>query len=103
SRLRYVDGDYNDAKTFSELASILNGEKACRPIHYLAIPPSMFATVVQQLKAANCTDNARVILEKPFGRDLESARTLNAILHQVFPEDSIFRIDHFLGKEAVQN
>lgn len=101
--LHYVDGDYSDPKTFSELASILRAERAGRPAHYLAIPPSMFATVVQQLKAADCTEDARVILEKPFGRDLESARNLNAILHEVFPEECIFRIDHFLGKEAVQN
>lgn len=99
--LRYVDGDYADAATFAKLRSEL--QDARRPTHYLAIPPSMFPTVVQRLQEAGCTTNGRVIVEKPFGRDLESARTLNATLHQAFPEDAIFRIDHYLGKEAVQN
>jgi glucose-6-phosphate 1-dehydrogenase len=101
SHLRYVDGDYNEAATFTEIRALLAGSR--RPIHYLAIPPSMFETVVQNLAKAGCTTDARVVLEKPFGRDLESARHLNEILHQVFPEPSIFRIDHYLGKEAVQN
>src|SRR6185436_937549 len=74
-----------------------------RPAHYLAIPPSMFATVVENLDTAGLVRNARVIVEKPFGRDLASARELNAILHKVLPEEAIFRIDHYLGKEAVQN
>ena len=101
SLLRYVDGDYAEPSTYEKLKKELGG---CRsPIHYLAIPPSMFATVVQNLAQASCTENARVIVEKPFGRDLESARELNRILHLVFPEESIFRIDHYLGKEAVQN
>jgi glucose-6-phosphate 1-dehydrogenase len=100
-RLRYVDGDYNDAATFTRLRELLDG--AARPAHYLAIPPSMFPTVVEQLKTADCTGGARVILEKPFGRDLASARELNRVLHGVFPEERIFRIDHYLGKEAVQN
>jgi glucose-6-phosphate 1-dehydrogenase len=100
-RLRYVDGDYNDLDTFTRLRSMLDG--AQRPIHYLAIPPSMFPTVVEKLAQAKCHENARVILEKPFGRDLASARSLNATLHRVFPESCIYRIDHYLGKEAVQN
>jgi glucose-6-phosphate 1-dehydrogenase len=100
-RLRYVDGDYSDPQTFRELRAKLGGAK--RPTHYLAIPPSMFPTVIQQLKHAECTDCARVVVEKPFGRDLESAAQLNRILHEAFPEPSIFRIDHYLGKEAVQN
>jgi glucose-6-phosphate 1-dehydrogenase len=100
-RLGYVDGDYASADTFTQLATKLEGAE--RPIHYLAIPPSMFATVVEQLQQAGCTKNARVILEKPFGRNLDSARELNGILRHVFPEENIFRIDHFLGKEAVQN
>ncbi len=100
-RLRYVDGDYNDPATFAALRSQLDGSR--RPAHYLAIPPSMFPTVVHQLHQASCTGGARVIVEKPFGRDLESARSLNETLHKVFPEASIFRIDHYLGKEAVQN
>lgn len=101
SHLRYVDGDYNDAATFTQLRTQL---ASCeRPIHYLAIPPSMFPTVVTRLAEADCTNNARVVIEKPFGRDLASARALNATLHAVFPENRIFRIDHYLGKEAVQN
>ena len=76
---------------------------ARRPAHYLAIPPALFATVIQGLGAAGLADHARVIVEKPFGRDLASARELNRIAHAVFPEDSIFRIDHFLGKEAIMN
>ncbi len=99
--LRYVDGDYADTTTFARLRAELDG--ATRPAHYLAIPPSMFPTVVQQLHAADCTQGARVIVEKPFGRDLQSARELNGVLHEFFAEDCIFRIDHFLGKEAVQN
>jgi glucose-6-phosphate 1-dehydrogenase len=101
ANLRYVDGDYNDPETFSRLRTELEDSK--RPIHYLAIPPSMFRPVVGQLANAHCTENARVIVEKPFGRDLASARELNAVLHEHFPESSIFRIDHYLGKEAVQN
>jgi glucose-6-phosphate 1-dehydrogenase len=101
SQLRYVDGDYNDATTFMRLRSELDHQS--RPVHYLAIPPSMFPTVVGQLAEANCTKNARVIVEKPFGRDLASAKELNRVLRHFFDEDSIFRIDHYLGKEAVQN
>src|SRR3954464_3754486 len=100
-QLRYVDGDYADPNTFTQLKAALGGAQL--PTHYLAIPPSMFGTVVQQLQHAGCTSPARVVLEKPFGRDLASAKALNATLHEVFPEESIFRIDHFLGKEAVQN
>jgi glucose-6-phosphate 1-dehydrogenase len=101
SQLRYIDGDYNDADTFTRLRAEL-GNRNC-PAHYLAIPPSMFGTVVGQLAQAACTTNARVIIEKPFGRDLASAKELNRILHEFFPESAIFRIDHYLGKEAVQN
>ena len=100
-QLRYVDGDYNDPATFNRLRAEL--EHCQRPAHYLAIPPSMFPTVVQQLGKAGCTTDARVIVEKPFGRDLASAKTLNNTLHEAFPEENVFRIDHFLGKEAVQN
>jgi len=99
--MRYVDGDYNDPATFAKIRSELKG--AQRPAHYLAIPPSMFPIVVKNLAGASCTNDARVIVEKPFGRDLASARALNGTLHEVFPEESIFRIDHYLGKEAVQN
>jgi glucose-6-phosphate 1-dehydrogenase len=101
SQMRYVDGDYADPDTFARLRTELGG--ALRPIHYLAIPPSMFPTVVKQLQQAGCSKDARVIVEKPFGRDLESARELNRTLHEVLPEPCIFRIDHYLGKEAVQN
>jgi glucose-6-phosphate 1-dehydrogenase len=101
SLLRYVDGDYRDAVTFGKLREALGSASA--PLHYLAIPPSMFATVVGGLAAVGLVEQARVVLEKPFGRDLRSARELNAILRQHFPEESIFRIDHYLGKEPVQN
>jgi glucose-6-phosphate 1-dehydrogenase len=102
-QLRYVDGDYNDSATFERLKAQLDADGATRPTHYLAIPPSMFPNVVQRLKQAGCEQSARVVVEKPFGRDLESARSLNETLHQVFPESAIYRIDHYLGKEAVQN
>jgi glucose-6-phosphate 1-dehydrogenase len=101
SQLRYVDGDYNDPATFTQLRAELGS--AQRPAHYLAIPPSMFPVVVTQLGTLGSSGDARVILEKPFGRDLASARALNETLHGVFPERNIFRIDHYLGKEAVQN
>lgn len=101
SQLRYVDGDYADTATFAAIKEQLGG--AARPIHYLAIPPSMFPTVVTQLQGVGLTKDARVVVEKPFGRDLASAKSLNACLHGAFPEESIFRIDHYLGKEAVQN
>jgi glucose-6-phosphate 1-dehydrogenase len=101
AQLRYVDGDYNDLATFTQLRKELEG--AQRPAHYLAIPPSMFPAVVGKLAEAKCTENARVIVEKPFGRDLASAQDLNRTLHEFFPEACIFRIDHYLGKEAVQN
>lgn len=100
-RLHYVDGDYNAASTFAELRNQLG--PTLRPLHYLAIPPSMFPVVAKRLAEANCATGARIVVEKPFGRDLASARMLNQTLHEYFPEDSIFRIDHYLGKEAVQN
>ena len=99
--LRYVDGDYNDRNTFVALRNALG--KAQRPLHYLAIPPSMFATVAEHLSGTGGAEGARIVVEKPFGRDLASARALNRTLHEHFPESSIFRIDHYLGKEAVQN
>ena len=100
-QLRYVGGDYSDPATYQSLKEALGG--ATRPLHYLAIPPSLFATVLRGLANAGCARNARVIVEKPFGRDLASAQALNRTLHEIFPETAIFRIDHFLGKEAVQN
>jgi len=101
SLLRYVDGDYADPATFAALRRQLGN--AQRPAHYLAIPPVLFGKVVEQLAASGCTQGARVIVEKPFGRDLESARKLNAILLRSFDEDHIFRIDHYLGKRPVHN
>jgi glucose-6-phosphate 1-dehydrogenase len=99
--LQYVDGDYRDEATYTQLRQTLG--QAQRPLHYLAIPPSMFAAVAEGLAKAGLAKDARVVVEKPFGRDLESARELGRILNQFFPEGSIFRIDHFLGKEPVQN
>jgi glucose-6-phosphate 1-dehydrogenase len=99
--LRYIDGDYSDPKTFQQVKQLLGG--AQHPIHYLAIPPTLFPEVVKQLKAAGCVSGARVVVEKPFGRDLASAQALNRTLHQEFAESDIFRIDHYLGKNAVQN
>jgi glucose-6-phosphate 1-dehydrogenase len=99
--LRYVDGDYSDVATFSALRSELSG--SLRPAHYLAIPPVLFGTVVEQLAKAGCARGARVVVEKPFGTDLASARMLNEILRGVFDESAIFRIDHYLGKRPVNN
>jgi glucose-6-phosphate 1-dehydrogenase len=101
SLLRYVEGDYNQRSTFDELQRQLKGSS--RPIHYLAIPPSMFPVVIDHLGASGCAKAARLIVEKPFGRDLASAQSLSQTIHTVFDEDRVFRIDHYLGKEAVQN
>jgi glucose-6-phosphate 1-dehydrogenase len=101
AQLQYIDGDYADAGTFQRLKQALAGRS--RPLHYLAIPPSLFVTVMEGLSQSGCAENARVVVEKPFGRDLASAQALNKALHSVFPEDAIFRIDHYLGKEGVQN
>ena len=99
--LRYVDGDYADPGTFTQLRQALGAAE--RPLHYLAIPPSLFPVVAQGLAESGCANNARIVVEKPFGRDLASARDLNQTLHQHFPEPAIYRIDHYLGKEPVQN
>ena len=99
--LRYVDGDYREPATFRELRTKLGA--AAHPLHYLALPPSLFATVALQLRDSGCADGASVVVEKPFGRDLESATALNDSLHQSFDEASVYRIDHYLGKESVQN
>jgi glucose-6-phosphate 1-dehydrogenase len=101
SRLRYVSGDYNDPTTFSALKQALG--PARRPAYYLAIPPALFPVVIGALGAAGLQHDARIIVEKPFGRDLASARELNRVARSVFPDDSIFRIDHFLAKEAIMN
>jgi glucose-6-phosphate 1-dehydrogenase len=99
--LRYVGGDYTDPATFERLRKALGD--AQHPCHYLAIPPSAFPTIVAGLGRAGCSAGARVVVEKPFGRDLETARSLNRTLHDAFEESSIFRIDHYLGKDPVQN
>jgi len=101
--MNYVDGDYRDANTYNAIGSALHAVKSKRSAHYLAIPPSLFPTVVEGLGKSGCAKDARVIVEKPFGRDLASAQELNRVLHSVFPEPAIFRIDHYLGKEAVEN
>jgi glucose-6-phosphate 1-dehydrogenase len=101
SRLQYIDGDYREDATYNRLRKTLGN--AQRPLHYLAIPPSMFEIVAGGLAKSGCAAGARVVVEKPFGRDLASCRALNRILHEFFPESSVYRIDHFLGKEPVQN
>ena len=101
ARLQYVSGDYSDEAMFARLRKVLGN--AQNPLHYLAIPPSAFETVAQGLSRSGCAKNARIIVEKPFGRDLASAEELNRTLHRFFPESAILRIDHYLGKEAVQN
>lgn len=100
-RMTYVQGDYRAADTFTRLRERLGPSRL--PLHYLAIPPSLFATVVQGLQQSGCARAARVVVEKPFGRDLASAIELNKVLAAIFPEEAVFRIDHYLGKESVQN
>jgi glucose-6-phosphate 1-dehydrogenase len=100
-RLRYVNGDYQDPLTYQRLRQALSESK--RPLYYLAIPPELFTTVADGLAVSSCSESARVVVEKPFGRDLASAQALNRTLHHCFPESEIFRIDHYLGKEPVQN
>lgn len=99
--IRYVGGDYNKPGTFDALKKALDGSR--RPAHYLAVPPVLFETVIRNLGAAGLAKDARLIVEKPFGRDLASAKELDAVAHSVFPEKAIFRIDHYLGKEAIMN
>jgi glucose-6-phosphate 1-dehydrogenase len=101
SLLQYIDGDYGDPATFTRLREALGDAK--RPLHYLAIPPNMFATVTKGLAASGSARGARLVVEKPFGRDLASARELNRVLRRYLPESRVFRMDHFLGKEPVQN
>ncbi|TAN00136.1 MAG: glucose-6-phosphate dehydrogenase [Rhodanobacteraceae bacterium] len=100
-QMQYLDGDYGDAQTYAKLRNALGD--AQHPLHYLAIPPSMFVPVVKGLAASGCAQGARVIVEKPFGRDLKSAQALDRTLHRFFREHDVFRIDHYLGKEPVQN
>jgi len=99
--LHYVDGDYRDAGTFAQLRKELR--EAQRPLHYLAVPPSLFAVVAEGLAKSGCAANGRLVIEKPFGHNRATATELNRVLSQYFPEESIFRIDHYLGKEPVQN
>ncbi|WP_062294501.1 glucose-6-phosphate dehydrogenase [Demequina phytophila] len=99
--LRYVDGDYQDPATFRALKEAVGD--AHRPVHYLAIPPTLFATVIEGLSAVGLHKHGRVVVEKPFGRDLASAQALDAVVRKAFPEESVFRIDHFLGKEQIMN
>ncbi len=99
--LQYVDGDYREEETFSRLRKKLRGAR--HPLYYLAIPPSVFPIAVEGLAQSGCAHGARVVVEKPFGRDLASAQALNRTLHRVFEEPAIFRIDHYLGKESIQN
>ena len=101
AKLQFVNGDYSSPETFTELRKALGA--ASRPLYYLAIPPDLFATVAEGLANAECDKGARLVVEKPFGRDLSSAQALNRTLHKSFPESAIFRIDHYLGKEPVQN
>ena len=101
ARLQYINGDYREPSTYARLREAL-GESS-RPLFYLAIPPDLFPTVSEGLRTSGCHESGRVVVEKPFGRDLASARALNETLHRCFPEDAIFRIDHYLGKEPVQN
>jgi glucose-6-phosphate 1-dehydrogenase len=100
-RLHYIDGDYSDPATFEQLRTALGA--ATHPLFYLAIPPSLFALVAERLKAAGLAAHARIMVEKPFGRDLASARALNAALRRCFPESAIFRIDHYIDKESFLN
>jgi glucose-6-phosphate 1-dehydrogenase len=99
--LRYVGGDYNDPATFAQLRKELGN--AQRPLHYLAIPPSLFGVVTEGLAKSGCATNARLVIEKPFGHNRETAQELNRVLHKYFAEENILRIDHYLGKEPVQN
>ncbi|WHZ23031.1 MAG: Glucose-6-phosphate 1-dehydrogenase [Nitrospira sp.] len=101
SLLNYVDGDYQEERTFTNLRRALGNVR--HPLHYLAIPPTVFPIVVEGLGKSGCAQGARVVVEKPFGRDLESAQALNRTLHRIFEESAIFRIDHYLGKESIQN
>jgi glucose-6-phosphate 1-dehydrogenase len=99
--LRYVDGEYQHAETFDKLRAELGDAR--RPVHYLAIPPKFFPIVIEGIGKSGCGKEARVVVEKPFGRDVQSARSLNSVVHSVFREHDVFRIDHYLGKEAIQN
>jgi glucose-6-phosphate 1-dehydrogenase len=102
-RLTYLSGDYREAETFDKLSELVHGAGIERPLFYLAIPPALFDAVIDGLQRVGLTKDARVVVEKPFGRDLASAVELNECLHRAFPEEAVYRIDHFLGKESVEN
>lgn len=101
ANLTYVSGDYRDPSTFTNLSGKLSGAK--HPLFYLAIPPALFDDVIEGLTAVGCNEGAKVVVEKPFGRDRASAHELNEVMHRAFPESSVFRIDHFLGKDGIEN
>jgi glucose-6-phosphate 1-dehydrogenase len=103
ARMTYVSGDYREGSTFDRLGDVLRERGVERPLYYLAIPPAMFDDVIEGLSRCGMVDGARLVVEKPFGRDEASARELNEVIHRVFPEERVFRIDHFLGKEPVEN
>ncbi|HRC48846.1 MAG TPA: glucose-6-phosphate dehydrogenase, partial [Ilumatobacteraceae bacterium] len=103
ARLDLIQGDYADAKTWTNLAKTLHKHKSQHAVFYMAIPPTMFPTVAQALASVGLNERGRIVVEKPFGRDLASAKELNTTLHSVFPEERIFRIDHYLGKESVED
>lgn len=102
-RMAYVAGDYRDSSTFDRLSAVLAERNVQRPLYYLAIPPAMFDDVIEGISRCGLVEDARLVVEKPFGRDVASARELNEVVHRVFPEDRVFRIDHFLGKEPIEN
>ena len=102
-RLDLVQGDYADKATWQSLKDVLDNHKSECAVYYMAIPPTMFPTVAESLASVGLNDRGRIVVEKPFGRDLESAHELNDVLHEVFPEQHIFRIDHYLGKESVED
>jgi glucose-6-phosphate 1-dehydrogenase len=102
-RLDLIQGDYSDPATWESLRSTLDKHNSCEGVYYMAIPPDMFPTVAQSLASVGLNERGRIVVEKPFGRDLQSARELNATLHSIFPEERIFRIDHYLGKESVED
>ncbi|MFM2073079.1 MAG: glucose-6-phosphate 1-dehydrogenase [Actinomycetota bacterium] len=103
NRLDLIQGDYSDPETWNSLRDTLDRHGSKHAVFYMAIPPTMFPTVAQALASVGLNERGRIVVEKPFGRDLASARELNAVLHAVFPEERIFRIDHYLGKESVED
>ncbi|MFZ4721070.1 MAG: glucose-6-phosphate dehydrogenase, partial [Ilumatobacteraceae bacterium] len=103
ARLDLIQGDYAEEATWTSLRDVLDQHHSCHAVYYMAIPPTMFPTVAQALASVELNSRGRIVVEKPFGRDLHSATELNGLLHSVFPEERIFRIDHYLGKESVED